>query len=99
MKMRPQRFTRGCILPEQGLRAEKSRPINRAGLFGPPSLRSRFPEREKDWTAQNCMGMVRGLLFDWIIQGMDYDLADRYREEFEIFVRGLAPADSERGPQ
>lgn len=52
-----------------------------------------------EYLTGSIMGMVRGLLFDWIIQGMDYDLADRYRLEFEIFVRGLAPSDRERGPQ
>lgn len=52
-----------------------------------------------EYLTGSIMRMVRGLLFDWIIQGMDYDLAHQYRLEFEIFVRGLVPADNERGPQ
>lgn len=45
------------------------------------------------WTV---MRLVRGLLFDWVIQGGKYDLSERYALDFEILSRGLAPkkADS-----
>lgn len=35
------------------------------------------------------MRIVRGLLFDWAIQGADYDLMEHYQRDFQIFIRGL----------
>lgn len=43
-----------------------------------------------EYLTGSIMQMVRGLLFDWIIQGMEYDLTGRYRLELEIFLRGLS---------
>ena len=40
------------------------------------------------WTV---MRLVRGLLFDWVIQGGKYDLSERYALDFEILCHGLAP--------
>ena len=36
------------------------------------------------------MRLIRGLLFDWVIQGGSYDLLSRYEMDFRIFIRGLA---------
>jgi len=45
---------------------------------------------DPDYLTWSVMRLIRGLLFDWVIQGGSYDLTERYRVEFEIFVRGLA---------
>ena len=34
--------------------------------------------------------LIRGLLFDWVIQGGSFDLLARYELDFRIFLRGLA---------
>lgn len=44
-----------------------------------------------EYLTNTVMRTMRGLLFDWVIQGMDYDLAARYEQDFEIFIQGLAP--------
>ncbi|MCI2059217.1 MAG: TetR/AcrR family transcriptional regulator [Oscillibacter sp.] len=35
------------------------------------------------------MRLIRGLLFDWVIQGGAFDLLLRYRTEFQIFLGGI----------
>ena len=41
--------------------------------------------------SESIMRLLRGLLFDWVIQGEDSDLLTKYRLEFEIFLRGVRP--------
>lgn len=40
------------------------------------------------------MRLIRGLLFDWVIQGGSFDLLDRYELDFGIFLRGIAAPQS-----
>lgn len=44
-----------------------------------------------EYLTWSVMRLVRGLLFDWVIQGGRYDLMERYSLDYKIFVRGLTP--------
>ena len=49
------------------------------------------PDCDLDSLTRAFMRLLRGLLFDWVIEGCSYDLLSRYRLDFSIFLRGLAP--------
>lgn len=44
-----------------------------------------------EYLTWSVMRLVRGLLFDWVIQGGSYNLTERYALDYEILTRGLAP--------
>jgi AcrR family transcriptional regulator len=50
-------------------------------------ITNRFDPEYLTWST---MRLVRGLLFDWVIQGGRYDLVERYQVDYEIFIGGLA---------
>lgn len=49
------------------------------------------PRYDPEYLTWTVMRLVRGLIFDWVIQGGNYDLAQRYALDYEIMTRGLAP--------
>lgn len=52
------------------------------------AISRRYDPEYLTWTV---MRLVRGLIFDWVIQGGNYDLTERYALDYEIMTRGLAP--------
>ncbi len=50
---------------------------------------------DPEYLTWSVMRLVRGLLFDWVIQGGNYNLMERYALDYTILVRGLSPEQTD----